>query len=45
MNSLPDDYVWIAWSSAFLAPWLGLFLPFPQYRRIILWASVAPCQT
>lgn len=37
--ALPDDYVWIAWSSAFLAPWLALLLFVPQYRGVMVWAS------
>jgi len=34
-----DHYVWITWSSAFLAPWLGLFIAFPRYRAVMLWAG------
>lgn len=26
---IPGAYVWIAWSSAFLVPWAGLYLAFP----------------
>jgi hypothetical protein len=37
---LPDHYVWLIWSSAFLAPWLGLFLRFPRFRGVVVWASV-----
>ena len=39
MSPLADDYVWVAWSSAFLAPWLGLWLVFPQYRQVMVWSS------
>ena len=38
---LPDHYVWLIWSCAFLAPWLGLFLWVPRYRRIMVWSSGA----
>lgn len=37
---IPSDYVWFVWSSAFLLPWLGLYLGFPQHRRTMLWSSV-----
>jgi hypothetical protein len=40
MSTLPFQYVWITWASAFLAPWLGLLLVLPRYRRIMVWASV-----
>lgn len=40
MMSLPDTYVWLVWSSAFLLPWAVLFAAFPQYRRVMLWASI-----
>lgn len=36
---IPDAYVWLVWSSAFMIPWAALFLAFPLYRRIMLWAS------
>jgi len=35
-----DNYVWLIWSSAFLAPWLVLFLRFPEHRQEMWWASV-----
>jgi len=34
-----EHYVWLAWSSAFLLPWLGLFIVFPRHRRVMVWAS------
>src|SRR6516165_9359063 len=34
-----DHYVWLAWSSAFLVPWLGLLIAFPRQRRVMIWAS------
>ena len=37
---ISEHYVWLTWSSGFLAPWLGLFLGFPRYRRIMSWTSV-----
>lgn len=35
-----DQYVWFLWSSAFLIPWLLVYLLFPVYRRTMLWASL-----
>lgn len=35
-----DQYVWITWSSAFLAPWTGLFLGVPRLRRVMVLSSV-----
>lgn len=37
---IPEKYVWLTWSSAFLAPWLALFLCFPRERKVMSWASV-----
>jgi lycopene cyclase-like protein len=37
---IPRDYVWLVWSAAFLVPWAGLFVAFPQHRRPMLWASL-----
>ena len=36
---IPDQYVWLVWSSAFLAPWLAAFAAFPVHRKAMLWAS------
>ncbi|HZC24796.1 MAG TPA: lycopene cyclase domain-containing protein [Candidatus Binatia bacterium] len=33
-------YVWLLWSSAFLVPWLLLFLAFDQHRRQMWWTSL-----
>lgn len=33
-------YIWLAWSSAFLVPWLLLYALVPRQRREMLWASV-----
>jgi hypothetical protein len=35
-----DQYVWLTWASAFLAPWAALYLAFPRHRRNMLWASL-----
>jgi hypothetical protein len=37
---IPDHYVWLVWSSAFLLPWLAAFVAFPRQRKIMLWASL-----
>jgi hypothetical protein len=37
---ISEHYVWLAWSSAFLLPWLLLFWWFPQHRRAMGWASL-----
>ena len=34
-------YVWLAWSSAFLVPWIALFLVRPAFRREMLKVSAA----
>lgn len=37
---IPDRYVWLVWSSAFLLPWAFLYWRFPGYRKAMLWASL-----
>ena len=37
---IADQFVWLAWSSFFLVPWLVLFAIFPSHRRAMWWASV-----
>lgn len=37
---IPDLYVWFVWSTAFLIPWMVLFLAFPVYRKAMLWTSL-----
>ena len=37
---IPDHYVWLVWSSAFLIPWLAAFAVFPRQRKGMLWASL-----
>ena len=35
------QYIWFLWSSAFLLPWLALYVWFPAQRRVQLPASLA----
>lgn len=35
-----EQYVWLVWSSAFLAPWLTAYAAFRQHRRAMWWASL-----
>ena len=37
---IPDQYVWLAWSAAFLLPWLAAYAAFPRHRRAMIWASL-----
>jgi hypothetical protein len=37
---MPDHYVWLLWSTAFLVPWAALFAWFPRHRRSMVWASL-----
>ena len=37
---VPDQYVWLAWASLFMLPWLSLYAAFPAHRRAMWWASV-----
>jgi hypothetical protein len=32
---MKDHYVWLVWSSAFLVPWVALFMVVPQHRRLM----------
>ena len=34
-----EQYVWLTWASAFLAPWAALYLAFPMHRKTMMWAS------
>ena len=36
---IPGQYVWLAWASLFLLPWLLLYAAFPEQRRPMRWAS------
>jgi len=33
-------YVWLLWSSAFLMPWIGLYVLYPRHRVVMLRTSV-----
>jgi hypothetical protein len=35
-----DSFIWLIWASAFLVPWLGIYIAVPRLRRRMLWASV-----
>lgn len=37
---IPESYVWLVWSAAFLVPWAVLFAAFPRHRRSMVWASL-----
>lgn len=37
---MTDHYVWLLWSSAFLVPWVVVYIAFPLHRRAMLWASL-----
>ena len=37
---IPDTYVWLVWSSAFLIPWVALYAAYPGYRKAMLWSSL-----
>lgn len=37
---IPDRYVWLFWSSAFLIPWFLAYLALPRQRQAMLWASL-----
>lgn len=37
---IPEQFVWLVWSSAFLIPWLVFYVAFPAHRRAMIWASV-----
>lgn len=36
---MTDRYAWLLWASAFLLPWAALYIAFPRYRRVMLYAS------
>lgn len=38
---IPEHYVWLVWSSAFLVPWLVLLLRLPHYRTVMMWSSIS----
>lgn len=37
---IPDQYVWLVWSTALLIPWLAAYVAFPRQRKVMLWASL-----
>lgn len=37
---MTEQYVWLAWSSAFLLPWVIVYATFPDHRRTMIWASL-----
>jgi len=37
---ISDQYVWLAWSSSFLVPWLAAYAAFPRQREAMVWASL-----
>jgi hypothetical protein len=37
---MSDQYVWLVWASAFLVPWVALFVRYPRHRRAMVLASV-----
>jgi len=37
---IPQQYVWLVWSCAFLVPWALLYWAFPVHRRAMIWAAV-----
>lgn len=36
---VPERYVWMVWSCAFLIPWALLYAAFPRHRKAMLWAA------
>lgn len=37
---IPDQYVWLVWSTALLIPWLAAYVAFPRQRKVMLRASL-----
>ncbi len=37
---IPEQYVWLVWSSAFLIPWGIFYVALPKFRRAMLWSSL-----
>lgn len=40
MSRLPEQYVWLVWSSALVAAWGALYAAFPRVRRPLWWTSL-----
>ena len=37
---IPEQYVWLLWSVAFLVPWAIIYVYYPRQRKAMLWASL-----
>lgn len=37
---IAENYVWLAWSSAFLLPWTAVYFAFPVHRQAMIWVSL-----
>ncbi len=37
---IPDQYVWLTWSLAFLVPWAIIYWRFPAHRHAMRWTSL-----
>ena len=37
---IPEHYVWLVWSAAFLVPWAAVYLAFPAHRQAMIWSSL-----
>lgn len=37
---MADQYIWLIWASAFLIPWIIIYIAFPLHRKAMLWASL-----
>ncbi|VAW93161.1 hypothetical protein MNBD_GAMMA22-668 [hydrothermal vent metagenome] len=35
-----EQYVWLIWASAFLIPWVIIYIAYPQHRRAMIWSSI-----
>ncbi len=35
-----EQYVWLVWASAFLIPWIFIYVLFPVHRKGMVWASL-----
>ena len=35
-----EQYIWFVWASAFLIPWVVVYLAFPKYRHTMFWTSL-----
>lgn len=37
---IPEQYIWLLWSCAFVVPWTILYIAFPVYRKVMLGTSL-----